>query len=95
MTLAMITDKNMRISASARKGTNKKYQSFYQFILKQEINENTNMEVREYNEQEAKIMIMFLWNLNPNNKETKFTGVCNTTTYSIKKGILKYGNKGR
>ena len=54
MTLAMITDKNMRISASARKGTNKKYQSFYQFILKQEINENTNMEVREYDEQEAK-----------------------------------------
>ena len=53
------------------------------------------MEVREYNEQEVKIMLMFLQNQNPNNQKTKFTGVCNTTTYSLKKGKLKYENKGR
>ena len=74
---------------------NKKYQDFYQFIVKQEINENTNMEVREYNEQDAKIMLMFLQNLIPNNKDTKLIGVCNTTTYSLKKGILNNVNKGR
>ena len=38
---------------------NKKYQDVNQFILKQELNQNTDMEVREYNEQEAKIMLMF------------------------------------
>ena len=53
------------------------------------------MEVREYNEQEAKIMLTFLQNLNPNSKKIKLAGVCNTTTYSLNKGIWKYGNKGR
>ena len=71
---------------------NRKYQEFYHFFLKQKIDGITNIEVREYNEQETKILLMFLQNLNPNNKETKLTGICNATTYSLKKGILKYGN---
>ena len=53
------------------------------------------MEVRKCNEQEAKIMLTFLQNLNPNSKKIKLAGVCNTTTYGLKKGIIKYGNKGR
>ena len=74
---------------------NKKYQDFYEFVLKQEINENTNMEVREYDEQDDKIISMFLQNQNTNSKETQLAGMCNTTTYSLKKGILKYENKDR
>ena len=50
---------------------NKTYQDLYLFILKQELNENTNMEVRGYNDQEAKIMLIFLQNQNQNSKKTK------------------------
>ena len=69
---------------------NRKYQDFYHFIMNQETNENTDMEVKEYDKYDTKIISMFVQNKKICNKQTKIVGVCNTKTCSLNKGILKY-----
>ena len=63
--------------------------------MKQETNKNVDMEIKEYNNDDARIIATFLQNKLTCNKEDKIAGVCNTNTYSLSKGILKYGEKGR
>ena len=75
---------------------NTKYQDFYQFILSQELeNKNKHIELKQYDELDAQVISLFLQNKVPNKEERNITGVCNTNTFNIKKGILKYGKKGR
>ena len=74
---------------------NRKYQDFYQFIMNQETNEITDMEVRKYDNYDAKIMSMLIQNKLTCNKQAKIAGLCNTNTYSLNKGILKYEMKGK
>ena len=38
----------------------RKYQDFYQFIMKQETNKNMDMEIKEYNNEDAQIIATFL-----------------------------------
>ena len=49
------------------------------------------MEVREYDEQDGKIISMFMQKQDTYKTDAILTAVCKTQTYSIKKGILKYG----
>ena len=52
------------------------------------------MEIKEYDAEEAEIMLMFLQK-EITDKSEKLKGICNTQTYNIKKGIIKYGNRGQ
>ena len=63
--------------------------------MNQEANENIDMEVKEYDKHDAKIISMFMQYNNIINNQTKIARVCNTNTYSLNKGILKFGIKGR
>ena len=72
---------------------NRKYQDFYQFIMNQETNENIDMEVKEYDQYDAKIISMIMQHNSIGNNQTKIAGVCNTNMYSLNKGILIYGLK--
>ena len=74
---------------------NRKYQDFYQFIMNQETNQNMNMEIKEYSNEDAQIIATFLQHKITNQNMGKITGVCNTNTYSLNKGILKYGYRGK
>ena len=38
---------------------NSKYKDFYQFLITQQYNKNTSMEINEYDAEEAEIMLMF------------------------------------
>ena len=51
------------------------------------------MEVKEYDKYDANIISMFMQNKIIFNQQTKIAGVCNTNTYSLNQGILKYGMK--
>ena len=73
---------------------NSRYKDFYQFLITQQYNKNTSMEIKEYDAEEAEIMLMFLQK-QITNKSENLKGVCNTQTYNIKKGIIKYGNRGQ
>ena len=63
--------------------------------MNQETNGNIDMEVKEYDKYDAKIISMFMQNNNMGNHQTLIAGVCNTNTYNLNKGILKYRMKGK
>ena len=63
--------------------------------MNQETNEDIDIEVKEYNKYDAKIIPMFMQYINIVNNQTKIAGVYNTNKFSLNKGILKYGQKGK
>ena len=63
--------------------------------MNQETNQNMNMEIKEYSNEDAQIIATFLQHKITNQNMGKITGVCNTNTYSLNKGILKYGYRGK
>ena len=63
--------------------------------MNQETNEDIDKEVKEYDKYDVKIISMFMQYINIGNNPTKIARVCNTNTYSLNKGILKYGQKGK
>ena len=63
--------------------------------MNQETDEAIDMKVKEYDKYDAKIISMFMQYINIGKDQTKIAGVCNTNTYSLNKGILKYGQKGK
>ena len=67
---------------------NSKYKDFYQFLITQQYDKNTCMEINEYNTEEAKIMLMFMQKQITNTTDNTIKGICNTETYNIRKGII-------
>ena len=53
------------------------------------------MEIKQYDKKDAQNISLFLQNQLSKAKDNNLTGVCNTNTYNFKKGILKYGKKGK
>ena len=53
------------------------------------------MEIKEYDSKEAEIMLMFMQHQITKTSNAKITGVCDSQTYNLRKGILTYGNKGK
>ena len=94
MTLVVITDKNMRIRTSARDNPIINIRIFINLFENKNLMKTSTWK-KENIIKEAQIIRVCLQNLNPNNKKAKRAGVCNSTTYSLKKGILKYGKRGR
>ena len=74
---------------------NTKYRDFYQFLINQQNINHSNLEIQEYDEEEATVMAMFMQKYINKPEHPKITGVCNTQTYNLRKGILKYKDKGR
>ena len=74
---------------------NTKYKDFYQFLMNQQNNKNPNLEIKEYNSDEAEIMLMFMQHQITKTANAKITGVCNSQKCNLRKGILTYGNKGK
>ena len=63
--------------------------------MNQETNEDIDMEVKEYDKYDTKNISIFMQYINIGNNQTKIAGVCNTNTFSLNKGILKFGQKGK
>ena len=53
------------------------------------------MEIKQYDKKDAQNISLFLQNQLSKAKDNNLTGVCNTNTYNLKQGILKYGKKGK
>ena len=53
------------------------------------------MKIKENNNQEAEIIVMFMQQQLTKIQDAKTTGVFNSQIYSLRNGILKYGNKGK
>ena len=53
------------------------------------------MEEKQYDEQDAQIISLFIQNQLSKTNNSNLTGVCNTNTYNLRKGILKYSKKAR
>ena len=77
------------------RNTNTKYKDFHQFLMNQQNNKNPNIQIKEYDSEEAKIMLIFMQHQNSKTRNAKITGVCNSQTYNLRRGILIYGNKGK
>ena len=50
------------------------------------------MEIKEYDSEDANIMLMFMQYQIMKTPNAKITGVCNSQTFNLSKGILNYGN---
>ena len=72
---------------------NWKYPDFYQFLITEEVKENSNIKIKKYTPQEAKIILMFVTNSIPQTHENK-TGSYHTHIYGLRRGILRYSSKG-
>ena len=82
-------------SIKQTRNSNTKFKDFYQFFIYQQNNKNANMEIKEYDGEEAEIMLMFMQHQIAKIPNAKNTGVCNSQTNNQRKGILKYENKGK